>query len=76
MDKYFTDDKIEELVTKHNWEMVPAGGGAYKMRQKNMRYMTSVDFVPTDEAVRRFCVPPNAYKQKGPTHETRDITVV
>lgn len=24
MDAYFTDKKIEDLVTDHNWELVPA----------------------------------------------------
>jgi hypothetical protein len=56
MDEYFTDEKIAELVTKHNWEMVPAGGGRHKLRQKDMNYMETVEFMATEEAVSKFCV--------------------
>lgn len=56
MDGYFTDEKIEQLVTRHNWELVPSVGDMYKLRQKDKHYMTSFDFHATDETVRKFCV--------------------
>lgn len=57
MDPYFTDEKIAELVTRHNWELVPADGhGKYKLRQKDRYYMTTADFDAADEVVRKFCV--------------------
>ena len=55
MDDYFTDDKIFELVTRHGWEMVPAGdSGKYKLRQKDKHYMTTADFEATPEAVHKW----------------------
>lgn len=54
--KYFSHEKIEILVTKHNWEMIPSVGGAYKLRQKGRHYMETVDFMASDETVKKFCV--------------------
>ena len=56
MDNYFTDEKIQELTTKHNWEMVPAGtgNGRYKLRQKDRHYMTTIDFEATEEIVKKY----------------------
>ncbi len=57
MDDYFTDDKIFELVTRHGWEMVPAGDSSkYKLRQRDRHYMTTADFEAPPGAVRKFCV--------------------
>lgn len=55
MDPYFTEEKIEELVTRYNWEMVPARNGKYKLRQKDAHYMTTVDFSAALSVVRKFC---------------------
>ena len=60
MDSYFTGEKIEELVTKYNWEMVPISDGKYRLRQKDKHYMTTVDFAATTTTTRKFCVTYNA----------------
>ena len=60
MDAYFTNEKIEQLVMNHNWEMVPANGGKYKLRQKNKHYMMTIDFEATEETAHKFCVAHNA----------------
>ena len=44
MDQYFTTEKIRQLVTKHNWELVHSDNGLYKLRQKDKHYMTTRDF--------------------------------
>ena len=62
-DAYFTDEKIEQSVTNNNWEMVPAGNGKYKLRQRDKHYMTTVDFDATDETIRKFCVTPNSVNE-------------
>jgi len=54
MDSYFTDEKIEQLVTCHNWEMVRADDGKYKLRQIDRHYMTTVDFVASDETAEKY----------------------
>ena len=66
MDGYFTDEKIDELVTIHNWEMVPASGGRYKLRQKDKHYMETVEFIATENSVNKFCVTPNAESRREP----------
>ncbi len=54
-DPYFTDDKIEELVTQFNWEMVKSGSGKYRLRQKDSHHMTTVEFAASGAIARRFC---------------------
>ena len=54
-DPYFTDSKIEELVTKHDWEMVPSENGLYKLRQKGRHHITTLDFPASEETVNRHC---------------------
>jgi len=56
MDKYFTKKKIEELVTKHNWEMVKSKDGKYKLRQRDKHYMTTVDFDAAVSTAKMLCV--------------------
>ena len=60
MDEYFTDEKIFELITKGNWELVTASGGRHKLRQKDKHYIETVEFMATKEAVSKFCVTPSA----------------
>lgn len=55
-DDYFTEEKIEQLVTQHNWEMIEAGNGKYKLRQKENHYMTTVDFSAPDHMVKKYLV--------------------
>ena len=66
MDAHFTDEKIEELVTKYNWEMVPTGDGKFRLRQKDKHYMTTVDFGATTTTERKFCVPYNTEPRSEP----------
>lgn len=61
MDTYFTSEKIAELVTRHNWEMVRSGGdGKYKLRQRDQHHIATADFDAAEEVASKFCVTPNA----------------
>ena len=54
VDEYFTTDKVKDLTTNHNWEMVTAGDCKFVLRQKDDHAMKTVEFHATDETA-RFC---------------------
>lgn len=54
MDDYFTDEKIQELIGNHNWELVEDGEGFFLLRQRGAHYMTTKSFKASEQIVRQF----------------------
>jgi hypothetical protein len=58
MSKYFTEQKINQLITENNWELVSQQPGLYFLRQKDKHYMKTVFFQLSDEIINRLDSPP------------------
>lgn len=50
---YFNEERINNLTTNYNWELVRLSNGGYHLRQKDKHYMKTVDFDLPDKVANK-----------------------
>ncbi|MDH3981308.1 MAG: hypothetical protein OES84_00230 [Kiritimatiellaceae bacterium] len=54
MEEYFTEEKVKDLTSNHNWILVAAEDGLYVLKQKDKRYMKTIPFSLPDNVAEKY----------------------
>lgn len=54
MSEYFTKEKVEDLITNHDWELKSLSNGLYRLEQKGKSYMRTICFNLNEETAKKY----------------------